>query len=1064
MKKSFFLMAAVLSAVVSAAEFRIEPEFFNDTKSWRRSLDANTSGKCQLTAVSTQKNAISETFTLPESGTYYVWVRCFSFGQESRKVKLFIANKGLGTFGDAAIPEGEKNPDLRWEKAKKTLELPAGKMVVQIVPVSPYARIDAIVLTTDPAFVPSDSAKDLKEIAELPPPEGVKKAAFAPPDFKGKGGAVLVLAGGRPWTGVEFGKYLSDAGAKTKTLDSRYLAGQGGSPIRDMLGDSFEPTPDDRITPEFAQLAQYKAVVVNHIPGKNQKNIFTAERVGALKKYVSDGGALFLTREAPDTLGELLPVEVEDDGDTSLELFATRPAGKNFAFLPEKWRNFDPFKMVRAKADATVLSDLVSEDGQKVAPYIVVRNFGKGKVLFFNGSFARLGKVAMLYSWAYGRALMAAMLAEVSGLDLTPTELVLKEASYPAPEKLGAVTTRIGLPEMALSDSEGAVEIDGGTAKFSDGAKLAVDEKGAVSLFMPGAEKPYAVGMTAPKLLLCVAQQKLTSGTSEAVEMGEKGVSNVVWKFGKLEADGKYAVLSYRSDNGAAMQWVFKSGKLDLDGRTYTGIAQKAKILAAPSQTSSLACDFKLDIDAAFARRMNCYQPPRGYCDMDLSGAVASDTQRCNFFLNSQPFGYISTKDGIFAEIVEKPLPTEVRFSVAKGDKVVSANITQLIGRRNAPVEGEFVWQLYSNGAENGHAEYIALWQFARHLLRQSAGLKEMPMRPTVGYTNTASPSEIDAAIEAAGKLGAPYCNLPLCPSSISSIDSEKNMEIYAKIKECGMQAYPWTACDYTEGTGDWIFRNHQDWLMRDEKGGIYAYFTNHRVIDLSNRDFLDWYFKKLKNIFDAGVGYVYMDMGGQASTNVNFAGAESNPGLLNQIPIFRYYHDNNILCGVEGMDALVIDNYWYRSNLYLPMGGKEFATLGASIGTNEDSSFTLRYFRTAMYGAFSRFHVDGYAQNFERCPGEIATIDHIASLLPAINAALDFGMPFIRPTEYGTTWINDKGGAVFVWDNVGELKLDLPDGFEIKKTQIPDGKMRDFSPEDLKNIASETIFLIGRK
>ncbi|GEM_PF-670580 len=1071
MKKLSCLLGIVAFAfafAASAAEYRIEPEHFNELKKWRRSLDANTSGRCQLAADKIDKNSIKETFTLSEAGTYYVWVRSFSYAENNRKFKLFFNYKGLGAFGDGAIPEGQAKPSLNWEKAQKTLTLPAGKLMVEITPISPYARIDTIILTTDAGFVPSNAKEEINAIEELPAPKldpaEVAKKMFPHPKAKGKGEPMLVLSGGRPWTGSEFGDLYVEAGAKVLTLTSKHLAGEGGSPIRAMLNDSVEPPAADGITVEFARLADYKCVVINNIPAENQAKIFTPERIAALKTYVENGGTLLLTINAPASLGELLPVGESESADYDGAVFVQRPAGENFAFLPEKWRSFDAYKSVRAKQGAKVLAQLTTEDGQSVADYLVMQEIGKGRVLFLNDSFSRHSKVAMLYSWAYGRALMAALVNELAGLKLNEQKLIYRQSACPAPQELNAVSTKITLPEMTLADSDGAVKIDGNVALFADGAKLEVNANGSVNLTMPGAAKPYAVDFKPPQLFLSTTQQKLTSATSEAVDTHAAGVSKTVWKFDALTSDGKYAVLSYAADNGAKMQWVFKSGKLVLDGRTYCGIAQKAKILAAPTQVSSLISTCKLDLDATICRRMNCYQEPRGYAELDLSGKVAADTRACNFFISSQPFGYINTQNGIYAEMIEKPFSTEIRYTIGKGDKLINNSIKQLIGRRNAPVEDEFFWQLYSEGKENSCNEYLALWQFVRHHLRQSAGLQEYPIRPAAGYTNTATESEKYEAIKAAGKLGVSFFYLPLCPSSINSIDSDELMKRYTVIRANGMRAYPWTACDYTEGTGDWVFQNHQDWLMRDENGGIYAYFGNHRVIDLSNKDFLTWYYAKLKSIFAAGVGYVYMDMGGQASSNVNFAGAESNAGLVNQIPIFRFYHDNRIVCGVEGMNPLVVDNYWYREKLYVPMGGKEFATIGSNLGTNEEASFILNYFRVAMFGCFPKFFTDGYAQGFERAPGEIAKIEHVGKLLPAIQMALDSGMPFIRTTEYGTTWINDKGGAIFVWDQVKDLKVALPDGFEIKKTQVSDEPMRDFAPGDLQNVKSETIFVIGRK
>ncbi len=1063
---------AMLAAVaVSAAEYRIEPEFFSNQGAWKRSSHQGSMGRGVMRAKAVEKNKLTGILTLPQGGEYCVWVRTLSFNGNSRKCKIFINKQGLGSFGDAKLTADESNPALKWEKAAKRLTLAAGKLDIEIVPVSPYVRIDSIILTTDANFVPPDNAGEIKAIAELADPDAKSKAvaaaakkSFPALNFKGKGEPVLVLSGKRPWTGREFGDFLAAAGAKTWTLDSRYLAGEGGSPIRDMLGDAYEPKAEDGITPSFAKLDNYKCVVINNIPAKNQQNIFTPERVALLRKYVENGGTLLLTLGVPETLGDLLPVELGEAGEQGLEIYATRPVSENFAFLPEKWLAPDPFILAAAKKDATVLSFLVSPDGQAVAPYIVEKKIDKGKVVFLNGTYSRYNKVASLYAWAYGRAFMAALVKETASIPMDPVSLIRKESAYPKPRELDIVTAKMSLPEMKLTDTQNAVKIDGRQAIFADGAKLEVSAAGKATLTFAGETKPCIVNANAPQLLLTQTQQKLNSETSEAVDTQEKTISRVVWNFDRLEADGNCAVLHYNSGNGAQMQWIFKSGKLFLDGRTYCGIAQKVKILSAPSQVGSMSCDFKLDLADAICRRMNCYQPPRGYAEMDFSGKVSADTKNCNFFKNAQPFGYLNTQEGIYAGILEKPIPTSIDYTINKGGKLISANMTQIIGRCNAPVEGEFFWHLYSKGSENGHNDYIALWQFARHQLRTVAGLKEFPIRPSAGYTNMATPEEVDRAIEVAGKLGVSYMYVPLGPSAIGSVDSDRNMATYAKIKAVGMRAFPWTAGDYTNGTGDEIYQKHKDWLMRDEKGGIYAYFKNFRVIDLSNKEFLAWYFKKLDALFDAGAGYVYMDMGGQASTNINFSGKESRAGLFNQIPIFRYYHDHGVTCGIEGLNPLVIDNFWYREELYNPMGGKEFAVIGGNPSTHEDVSFVLRYFRMAMYGGFPRFYTDAYAQKFERCPDETAMIDHIAALLPGINTALDFGMPFIRATDCGTTWINEKGGAIFVWDNVKELKIVLPEGFSITKTQFPDQKMRDFKTDDLKNIPSETIFIFERK
>lgn len=54
--------------------------------------------------------------------------------------------------------------------------------------------------------------------------------------------------------------------------------------------------------------------------------------------------------------------------------------------------------------------------------------------------------------------------------------------------------------------------------------------------------------------------------------------------------------------------------------------------------------------------------------------------------------------------------------------------------------------------------------------------------------------------------------------------------------------------------------------------------------------------------------------------------------------------------------------------------------------------------------------------------------------MLKQLNAALDnTGMPFIRETAFGTTWIGENGGALFFWNPVKKVTVNLPDGWKIK-------------------------------
>ena len=155
-------------------------------------------------------------------------------------------------------------------------------------------------------------------------------------------------------------------------------------------------------------------------------------------------------------------------------------------------------------------------------------------------------------------------------------------------------------------------------------------------------------------------------------------------------------------------------------------------------------------------------------------------------------------------------------------------------------------------------------------------------------------------------------------------------------------------------------------------------------------------------------------------------------------------------MIGVEGQNPLVTDNYWFRQRLYNSFQGKEFAMLMASPSTgNTGDDMALDSFRTSMYGAFTYINVDGYAKKFERTPGEIQKIERMGRLNPLINKAqANVGYPFIRETPFGTLWISEKGGALFFYDAVEELKVELPDGWSIEG--VPGNVLKNVKPDSI--------------
>ena len=456
------------------------------------------------------------------------------------------------------------------------------------------------------------------------------------------------------------------------------------------------------------------------------------------------------------------------------------------------------------------------------------------------------------------------------------------------------------------------------------------------------------------------------------------------------------------------------------------------------------------DAGGHYARRMSCYSPPRGYAEFDLSGAKKADTWSWQFFGSGQPFTWIVSPAGIYSEFVDSPVPASPRLQVAQGDKAVSQELKLIAGYRRAPLEMPYVWHAFSPGTERGNNDWMAMYQFQRKNLREKTGLKSFAPPPTATWQNVCTQAEIDAALKTAAELGFKRIALPWCPSPIEGIDSAKSLEAYRKVRSCGLIPFPWTAGDYSHGDSEEIYRNHKDWYLRDLDGKIFSYMKIHPVLDLNNRDFRKWYFGKMSNAIKAGAGAFYFDMYGAAIGNINYGRPGAEPGLAGACDIFRFFSDRNIPIGVEGQNPLAIDNWWFRQKLYNSFQGREFSLLCASPSTGTaGDDLALDYFRTSMYGAFTYINVDGYAKGFERTPGELKMIKRMGKLNPHINRAQEVvGYPFIRETPFGTVWVSDRGGALFFYDAVRELRVELPEGWIIEG--VKGNVLKDVKPDSI--------------
>lgn len=891
-------------------------------------------------------------------------------------------------------------------------------------------------------IAPSSEPAETADINKTPSPEhnianihanSELETIFKRPLPKSDGPKIMLFSGGRPWVGNGVGAMLNKCGASTMVINSVYLDGQGGASINAFPTDEKELVPLDGITPALAELDNYKLFIVNDIPRQNQKNIFTEERLKTLKEYVENGGALFVTIDAPETLGELLPARLGEivqpvDGDT-----AQRPEGTNFDLLPASWPIFNAYRKAEINDGGRVLSAIKDASGKDKGVFIAEKSYGKGKVIFLNAQWENQKGLRNFCNWAYMRAFFVGLAAEAGNFELDPSKAITYPEKNPDRETLGNLKVKITEPVLKLTDAQGNVRIVGQTAVFADNIKITAKQDGSLMVFYPNADKTLLT-FVPPSVLCSEKQAELKSATAEAVDVKEETKhAEIDWTFSGITSTGNVAVFTYQSPTGDnKMEWEFKSVSLNLDGCGFSGIAQRIKIVESPFLISSLEVDGKIHL-SGMMRRMSCYMPPRGYAEFDFSGDKQSDSSCWGFFGSGQPFSWLAGPAGIYSGFIAKPFNVSVKFDINRGEKAVASKLFFKFGRLKAPVETPFYYQMFAKSEEHGNNEYIAMWQFQRKNLREEAGLKEFPSVPMANYANTCDNQEKEKAIAAASKLGFKYFHLPYGPTAIENLDSTKCMDDYALVKKYGMKAFPWTPLNYSHGKTEEIYKN-TSWYIRDEKGEVFKYFGHFPVLDLGDRNYLNWYYALMKRVINAGIGGLYMDMGGVASGNVNFAKPEAKTGLMYLLPVFKFFNDQGMLAGVEGMNPLVLDDYWYRRAKYTPFNGREFALLGASLYTNKGDDLALDFFRLAMYGAFAKTCVDGYANGFERIPGEIKMVERIGKLLPSVNAALDVtGMPYIRETEFGTMWVGKNGGALFFWDGAESVTLDLPEGWRVR-------------------------------
>ena len=877
---------------------------------------------------------------------------------------------------------------------------------------------------------------------------------FKMPQWVGtKGPKILLFNGGRPWQAEGITKLLSGYGFRVRTISGQNLNGLSGASFENFISDKPTKKPIDGITPTLDKLSPklYQLVVFHQIPVNNMTKVLTPENVAKLRKYVEDGGNVLFTYNTPaGVVDELLPVELAEPYSLEEIFAANRPAGGNFDFYPEKLPVLGYFIVAKAKPEAQVLSMISSPDGDPVSPYIARIKIGEGTVTFFNGHRINPTKFQDFSNWAYSASFFVQVIGDCVGKKIAPKLTTFPE--IPARPELAEVKLDIADPVLVINDDTAPVSLADNRATFGNGTVVTISPDGAVEVTLPGKDKPFIRNAAAPHMVISKKQKVFDSETAEAVGVKEDNQAvDISWKLDGVRAEGNELIISYVDKTGKnRMIRRFKAGEMNLDGRVYPGIAEKDEITESPLLLSGINAPFDLDLpDPQFARRFDCYQPPRGYKDFDMTGKTDSEV------IAGQPFKLIACKNGVYISHSTDIGAGGGNIVRKKGAPYIHSSLRTNLGRVFAPVRSPWQWRYFSDGPERGHQEYLAMYQFFRKMVRQLYGLKEIPACPVVRYDYQLTKEEKEAVIKAAVKAGYRFVSPPNPESPIEGINSEASIANYDWISSLGAQSRIWTAGSYVQGNGGWIYNTHPEWFVRDENGKILNYFKKYPVIDINNADFRAWVKGVYKDAIDHGVKWFYRDMDGAASSTVNYGLEQSPLAARAQADVYKFFHDNGARVGVEGMNPLVLDEYWYRANLYVPLAGREFVLVGQCPNGDIVGGLGLDPMRTGMYGCFIMYEYSGTAFNFDRVLGEAERGRRTSSFVPKFNEALDFvGMPFVRESDFGTVWYGKGGAVMFFWNPVKKLTLNLP----------PNWKIRGVEGNVLTDIPGDSIIYIDRK
>ena len=191
----------------------VEAESFADYGAWRLDTQfTHKMGSAYLIAPGVCKpiGSAKTTLSVPRAGTWHAWVRTKDWLPEFSpgRFALTVNGRQSGPLG------ASKREGWRWEKAG-AFELPQGDVSVSLDDLSgAFARCDAVLFTTDAAYVPPDDADGV----------AAARARFAgETDVVNDGGEYDVVVVGAGTAGMGAALAATRTGARTALVHDRPL-------------------------------------------------------------------------------------------------------------------------------------------------------------------------------------------------------------------------------------------------------------------------------------------------------------------------------------------------------------------------------------------------------------------------------------------------------------------------------------------------------------------------------------------------------------------------------------------------------------------------------------------------------------------------------------------------------------------------------------------------------------------------------------------------------------------------------------------------------------------------